>query len=343
VFNLFFTFQAAFLFFPENVSFFILLDSTFFTTFEQSYLNYSKMIFPPTLQKGDRIRIVAPAGKVSKEKVFPGIELLQEMDYEVLIGNHVFDRHFQYAGTDHQRAADLQEAINDPLTRAIICARGGYGSVRIVEKLNFTPFLESPKWLVGFSDVTVLHSVLNSLHIASVHGAMPGSFLENKKPLKSFHSLMEALTLGNSQVDIEANPLNRNGKCTGELVGGNLSLLYSLQGTPWQLDTRGKILFLEDVSEYLYHLDRMMQNLRLSGQLKHLSGLVVGGLTDMKGNESPFGKSACEIIREAVQHYNFPVSFDFPAGHIPKNLSLILGAQYELDVDRKCTLKRIHP
>jgi muramoyltetrapeptide carboxypeptidase len=203
--------------------------------------------------------------------------------------------------------------------------------------------MNSPKWLVGFSDVTVLHSVLNSLHVASVHGAMPGSFLDNKKPMKSYHSLMEALTFGNSHVDLESHPLNRNGKCTGELVGGNLSLLYSLQGTPWQLDTRGKILFLEDVSEYLYHLDRMMQNLRLSGQLKGLSGLVVGGLTEMKGNESPFGQSACEIIREAVQKYDFPVCFNFPAGHIPKNLSLILGASYYLDVESKCTLIRIHP
>lgn len=301
------------------------------------------MIFPPYLQKSDRIRIVAPAGKISKEKVLPGIELLQEMGYEVLIGNHLFDRHFQYAGTDLQRAADLQEAISDPLTRVIICARGGYGSVRIIEKLDFTALRNHPKWLVGFSDVTVLHSVFNSLGIASVHGAMPGSFLEHKKPVKSFRSLMEALTAGTSQMDMEANALNRRGKCSGELVGGNLSLLYSLQGTPWQLDTKGKILFIEDVSEYLYHLDRMMQNLRLSGQLKNLAGMVVGGFTEMKDNESPFGKSAYEIILEAVQGYDFPVSFDFPAGHIPRNISLILGAQYSMDVENKCSLKRVHP
>ena len=299
------------------------------------------MIFPSYLQKGNRIRIVAPAGKVSKEKVLPGIELLQEIGYEVLIGHHVFARHFQYAGTDRQRAADLQEALNDPLTRAIICARGGYGSVRIIDKVDYSLFLRNPKWLVGFSDVTILHSVMNSLHVASVHGAMPSSFIENKKPLKSFYSLMEALTYGNSQVKMEAHLLNRTGKCTGELVGGNLSLLYNLSGTPWQLDTRGKILFLEDVGEYLYHLDRMMQNLRLSGQLKGLAGLVVGSFTEMKDNESPFGKSACEIIREAVQDYNFPVCFDFPAGHIPKNISLILGAHYYLEVENKCTLKRI--
>jgi muramoyltetrapeptide carboxypeptidase len=170
---------------------------------------------------------------------------------------------------------------------------------------------------------------------------MPGAFIENRKPVKSFHSLLEALTTGNSQVVMESNSFNRDGKCTGQLVGGNLSLLYSLQGTPWQLDTRGKILFLEDVGEYLYHLDRMMQNLRLSGQLKDLAGLVVGGFTEMKDNENPFGKSVCEIILDAVQAYHFPVCFDLPVGHIPKNISLILGAQYELEVENRCILKRI--
>lgn len=299
------------------------------------------MIFPAYLQKGDRIRIVAPAGIVSKEKIFPGIELLQDFGYEVLLGKHVFDSHFQYAGTDEQRAADFQEAINDPETMVIICARGGYGSVRIIEKLNFSPLLKSPKWLVGFSDVTVLHSVLNKLGLASIHGAMPAFFLENKKPSKSFDSLMEVLTSGNSSVEIKSHSLNTEGSCSGELVGGNLSLLYSLQGTPWQLNTKGKILLIEDLSEYLYHLDRMMQNLKLAGQLSGLSGLVVGGFTEMKDNESPYGKLAYEIIREAVHDCQFPVCFDFPSGHISKNLSLILGATYHLEVGETCMLKRI--
>lgn len=299
------------------------------------------MIFPPTLHKGDRIRVVAPAGKVSKEKVMPGIELLQEVGYEVLLGNHVFDKHFQYAGTDHQRLADFQEALNDPMTRAIICARGGYGSVHLIDQLDFSPLLTNPKWIAGFSDITLFHVLLNKLRIASVHGAMPAFYIDNKKPARSFYSLLEALTLGRSQVEMESNAFNRPGHCTGELVGGNLSLIYSLQGTPWQLQTKGKILFLEDVSEYLYHLDRMMHNLRLSGQLNGLSGLVLGGFSEMKDNDSPFGKSSYEIIREAVQEYDFPVCFDFPAGHIPKNLSLIMGAQYALEVDNHCVLKRI--
>lgn len=301
------------------------------------------MIIPPYLQPGDRIRIVSPAGKVQKDKVLPGIKLLQDEGYNVVVGKHVFDKHFQYAGTDLQRAADFQEAINDPDTKAIICARGGYGTVRIIEKIDFSPLLKNNKWIIGFSDITILHTVLNKLGLASIHGAMPGFFVENKKMTRSFLSLMELISTGKSQFDIKAHELNLNGSCTGELVGGNLSLIYSLQGTPWQLETRGKILIIEDLTEYFYHLDRMMQNLRLAGQLKDLAGLIVGGFTEMKDNDSPFGKTAYEIIMDAVQDYHFPVCFDFPAGHIPKNLALMLGSNYHLDVAGSCKLTRQMP
>lgn len=301
------------------------------------------MIIPPYLQPGDRIRIVSPAGKVQKDKVLPGIKLLQDEGYDVVVGKHVFDKNFQYAGTDLQRAADFQEAINDPDTKAIICARGGYGTVRIIEKTDFSPLLKNNKWIVGFSDITILHTVLNKLGLASIHGAMPGFFVENKKMTRSFLSLMELISTGKSQFDIKAHELNRSGNCTGELVGGNLSLIYSLQGTPWQLETRGKILIIEDLTEYFYHLDRMMQNLRLAGQLKDLAGLIVGGFTEMKDNDSPFGKSAYEIIMDAVQDYHFPVCFDFPVGHIPKNLALMLGSNYHLDVAGSCKLTRQMP
>jgi len=299
------------------------------------------MVIPPFLKPGDRIRIVSPAGKVTKDKIGSGIELLQDEGYEVIIGKHVFDRNFQFAGTDTHRAADLQEAINDPVTKAIICARGGYGTVRIIEKTDFSALLKNPKWIVGFSDVTVLHSLLNNAGIASIHGVMPSFFIENKKPAKSFFSLMELLTSGRSNFNLKTNSLNRSGITSGELVGGNLSLIYSLQGTPWQLETAGKILFIEDLSEYLYHLDRMMQNLRLTGQLKNLAGLVVGGFTEMKDNDSPFGKTAFEIIQEAVHDYNFPVYYDFPAGHIPKNMSLMFGSNYKLEVSENCFLTRL--
>ena len=315
--------------------------TAFFTTFDfPEHSNRNQMIIPPFLQPGNRIRIVAPAGKVRKDKVLPGIKLLQDEGFEVIVGKYVFGKNFQYSGTDRQRSSDLQEAINDPETKAIICARGGYGTVRIIEKIDFSPLLKNPKWLVGFSDVTVLHAVLNKLGLASVHGAMPAFFLENNKPTKSFFSLMELLSTGRSKNEIQANPLNRKGTCSGELVGGNLSLIYSLQGTPWQLETKGKILLIEDLSEYLYHLDRMMQNLRLSGQLKDLAGLVVGSFTDMKDNDSPFGKSVSEIILDAVQDYDFPVCFDFPVGHIPKNLAVTLGSTYRLELAENCQLIR---
>jgi len=301
------------------------------------------MIIPPFLKPGDRIRIISPAGKVQKDKVLPGIELLMEEGYEVIVGKHVFNKQFQYAGTDQQRGNDLQEAINDPLAKAIVCARGGYGTVRIIEKMDFSALLKNPKWLAGFSDITILHSVLNKLGIASIHGSMPGFFLENKKTTRSFLSLMELISTGRSQVELSGHALNRKGNCTGELVGGNLSLLYSLQGTPWQLDTSGKILIIEDVAEYYYHLDRMMQNLKLAGQLQNLSGLVVGGFTEMKDNESPFGKTASEIILEAVHQYQFPVCFDFPLGHIPKNLAVMLGGRYKLEVADQVKLTLIEP
>lgn len=300
------------------------------------------MIIPSYLKPGDRIRIVSPAGKVQKDKVLPGIELLMDNGYEVLIGQHMFDQHFQYAGSDQQRISDLQEAINDPETKAIVCARGGYGAIRIVDKIDFLPLLQKPKWLVGFSDITVFHAALNKLQLASVHAAMPGFFVENKKPTRSFFSLLELLTAGHSRTEIATHPLNRMGKCTGELIGGNLSLIYSLQGTPWQLETSGKILFIEDVSEYLYHLDRMMQNLRLSGLLGNLAGLVVGGFSEMKDNDSPFGKTANEIISEAVQGCSYPVCYDFPSGHIARNTALMLGGTYQLEVGENVKLNRLN-
>jgi muramoyltetrapeptide carboxypeptidase len=296
------------------------------------------MIIPSFLSPGDRIRIVSPAGKVQKDKVIPGIKLLVENGFEVIVGKHVFDQHFQYAGTDRQRISDFQEAMDDPVTKAIVCSRGGYGSIRIADKIDFSPLLKDPKWLVGFSDVTVFHSVLNNLGIASIHGAMPGFFVENKKPTRSFFSLIELLTSGRSQTEIQADPMNLTGSCSGELVGGNLSLIYSLQGTPWQLETSGKILLIEDLSEYLYHLDRMMQNLRLSGRLSNLAGLVVGGFTEMKDNHNPFGKTAYEIIREAVQDYHFPLCFGFPSGHLVYNVSLMLGGTYRLEVGETAKL-----
>ena len=300
------------------------------------------MVIPPFLKSGNRIRIVSPAGKVSAEKVMPGIELFRQQGFEVLIGDHVFNEHFQYAGTDRERADDLQQAFNDRDTKAIVCARGGYGSVRLLEYLDFSVLKENPKWLVGFSDITVLHSVFNKLEIASIHGAMPGFYIQNKLPSESYFRLIDTLTGNPAFFNLEASQFNRNGNTSGQLVGGNLSLLYSLNGSDYDLHTEKKILFIEDLSEYLYHLDRMMMNLRISGKLEKLAGLLIGGFTEMKDNDSPFGKPVEEIITDAVRGYDYPVCFNFPAGHINENMPLILGAEYQLSVSSNCSLQIVN-
>lgn len=291
------------------------------------------MIIPPALKKGDKIRIISPAGRVAEKYVLPAIEWLKEQGYKVEPGKHVFARHYQFAGTDKQRLEDVQEAFDDEETKAILCSRGGYGTVRIIDQINFKQFLEKPKWLIGFSDITILHACLNNLEVATIHGVMPRYFFDEKgKPTENLQSLMKLLSGQRVSYSVPGNFQNRKGKVSGELTGGNLSILSSLQGTKYEIDTDGKILFLEDIDEFLYHTDRMMHHLKLSGKLSKLAGLVLGDFTDMKDNESPFGKTITEIITEAVEDYNYPVCFGFPGGHNEKNLALRFGQKWQLDV-----------
>jgi muramoyltetrapeptide carboxypeptidase len=296
------------------------------------------MIVPSALKKGDKIRIVSPAGKVKEKYVLPAVDWLRKQGYRVELGKHVFASYYQFAGTDQQRLDDLQTALDDPETSAIICSRGGYGTVRIISKLSYDGLLKNPKWIVGFSDITILHTCLNSQGINTIHGAMPRYFFEKSgKPNENLMSLMQLLTNGNASYNIPAAKDDRQGKATGELVGGNLSIVSSMQGTSCELNTNGKILFLEDIDEYLYHTDRMIHQLKLSGKLDNLVGLVLGNFTDMKDNESPFGKTVHEIIAEAVEEYSFPVCYDFPAGHNGKNLALLFGRKWEMEVTGKQT------
>ena len=301
------------------------------------------MITPPYLKPGDKIRIVSPAGKVKEKYVLPAVDWLLGQGYRVELGEHVFASHFQFAGTDQQRLEDLQTAFDDPETSAIICSRGGYGTVRIISKLNYDGLFRHPKWIVGFSDITILHSCLNRNRLATIHGAMPRYFLDKEdQPSESLQSLMLLLTGGRASYTIPAAEGDRPGKVTGELAGGNLSIISSMQGTRCELSTDGKILFLEDIDEFLYHTDRMMLQLKLSGKLDNLAGLVLGNFTDMKDNESPFGKTIREIVAEAVEEYDFPVCYDFPAGHNEKNMALAFGQRWELDVnEQESTLKLI--
>lgn len=296
------------------------------------------MLVPPFIKSGSKIRMVSPAGKVKESLVLPAVEWLKKQGYKVELGKHVFAQHFQFAGTDAQRLEDLQIALDDPECSVIICSRGGYGTVRIIDQMDFTKFKKYPKWLVGFSDITILHSYLNKLGFASIHGVMPKNFLDDAgNPTENLNSLLNLLEGKPVQYSIPSTKFNRTGNANAGLIGGNLSIITSLQGTKYELNTDGKILFLEDIDEFFYHIDRMILQLKLSGKLDKLEGLILGDFTEIKDNKQPFGKSIHEIILEAVQEFDYPVCFGFPAGHDRKNLAFAFGKKWTLNVSEKAT------
>jgi muramoyltetrapeptide carboxypeptidase len=287
---------------------------------------------PDSLSPGDEIRIVSTARKISNGEIQAAVKLLTDWGFKVSLGKNIFNADRQFSGTDEQRLQDFQEALDDQNVKMILCARGGYGTVRIIDDIDWKAFKKHPKWIAGYSDITVLHSHLNkNVGIASLHCSMPVNFPTNAK--EALDSLKAAITGEELNYEFEANQLNRLGSCNAEIVGGNLSILFSLSGTNSAIDTRGKILFLEDLDEYLYHVDRMMMNLKRNGILNDLAGLIVGAMSDMNDNAIPFGKTAEEIIAEAVQEFNYPVCFGFPAGHINDNRALVLGKKAKLTVD----------
>jgi muramoyltetrapeptide carboxypeptidase len=290
-------------------------------------------LVPPPLKKGDRIAITCPAKKLPAPMT-DAIQLLQSWGLEVVLGETVGASFHQFAGDDELRARDLQRFMDDDSIKAIIAARGGYGTVRMIDKVDFNLFAQHPKWLVGFSDITVLHTHLfNNYHAQTIHGQMPVNIPDASA--RSLQTLRKALFGEELHYQIDANPLNREGHATGTIIGGNLSLLIAVAGSVSDLDYTDKILFIEDVGEYLYSVDRMIRSLKRAGKLKDLRGLVVGGFSDMKDNDIPFGQTVSELIKEAVSEYDYPVCFDFPAGHIPNNCSLILGAEVDLNVHAK--------
>ncbi len=288
------------------------------------------MTTPPILRKGDKIGIVAPARKVSQDEMRFAVDTFRQWGLEVVFGKNVFGAEHQYSGSDAQRAEDLQTMLDDDSVKAIISARGGYGTLRIVDMLNFKRFKNNPKWIIGYSDITVLHSHIHqNFGIETLHATMPINFHKDEE---SVETLRKVLFGDKLSYDISPQALNRSGEASGELVGGNLSLLYALQGSNSDIRTDGKILFIEDLDEYLYHIDRMMISFKRSGKLAKIAGLVVGGMTDMKDNQTPFGKTAEEIILDAVAEFNYPVCFGFPAGHTTKNLALPFGRRAKLKV-----------
>jgi muramoyltetrapeptide carboxypeptidase len=297
---------------------------------------------PPYLKPGDTIGITCPAGYMTQEEIQPAVETMKSWGFKLRIGSTVGKRDFTFGGTDAERLADLQEMLDDDSIRAIMCARGGYGSVRIIDMLDWKKFIENPKWIIGFSDITVIHAQLNhQLHIASIHSKMCNSFPEDaalaeEGQRNSILSIRSALIGEPIVYPIVFDASNRAGSGTGILAGGNLKTIESLAGSLSDLITDGTILFLEDTGEYLYSVDRMFYNLKRTGKLKNLSGLLIGSFhvkPDDPGDE--FGKSVYNIVLDHISEYKYPVCFNFPVGHIKTNYALKCGVRHELNIDSK--------
>ena len=282
------------------------------------------------LKPGSKIAITAPARMVTPDEMQFAINWLKEKGFVPVYDERLFAQHYIFAGDDNFRAAVFQHYLDDEDIEAIWIARGGYGSIRIIDKLDFTQFLQHPKWIIGFSDGTVFHGKLNRLGVPSLHAAMPFYF-ENKTP-DAKHALFDALLGKPLQYEFPSHPLNKNDVMEGEIVGGNLSVLYGMMGSNSFPELDGKILFIEEVDEYIYHIDRMMHALKRAGKLENLKGLIVGGLTQIKDNSHPFGMTAEQVIAEAVVKYNYPVCFGFPAGHFDDNRPLFFGLKSRIEV-----------
>ena len=297
------------------------------------------MKIPPYLKKGDTIGIVSPAGFMPIEKMQSCIETLDTWGYNVKLGatTHTSSSNY-FSGTDKERLTDLQEMMDDKKIAAILCARGGYGMSRIIDDVSFKKFKKHPKWIVGYSDITVLHSHLHTnYNIASMHAPMAAAFNDGVTDNPYIQSIQKALEGEPANYETASHEFNKAGSAEGELVGGNLSLLAHLIGTDSDIKTKNKLLFLEDVGEYLYSIDRMFLQLKRSGKLDKLAGLIIGKFTDNKDTERPYGKSVYEIIHDQVKEYDYPICFDFPVSHEKENYALKVGVEYELEVEGEKT------
>ena len=292
---------------------------------------------PSYLNDGDTIGIVCPAGYMAGEKVQACIDTLREWGWLVKTGLTVDAASENYfSGSDAERLEDLQLMLDDEKINAILFARGGYGVSRIIDRIDFKKFIARPKWLIGFSDITVLHShIYNNLKISTLHGPMAGAFNNAGKGDRNLLSLQKVLRGEKIHYECSTHSFNRTGEAIGELVGGNLALLAHCVGTPSDIKTKGKILFIEDIGEYLYNIDRMLYQLKRAGRFEKLAGLIVGSFSDNKDTDRPFGNQVEEIIRDAVAEYDFPVCFNFPVGHAKENLALKIGFGYKLKVGRR--------
>lgn len=297
-----------------------------------------KLIKPPYLKMGDTVAIVAPSGilKNSEREITQAKELLEDWGLKVVIGKNVFNQAGHFAGSDEERTIDLQKAIDDPSISAIWCARGGYGTVRILDNLDYSKLKSNPKWIVGYSDITALHNDIHNLGIESLHALMCTSLTEDLSEVeKSISTFKKALFGGNITYEIKGDPYNKTGIASGQLVGGNLTLLHTMLGSRSSIITDGKILFIEEIGEYAYHIDRMLQSLKRAGYFEDCKGLVVGDISKVRKNTTPWGKPVKQLILDAFEDYDFPILFNFPAGHEKENRALILGRNVTLEVEKE--------
>jgi muramoyltetrapeptide carboxypeptidase len=297
------------------------------------------MYFPSLLSQGSKIAIVAPAGKLANGALKEAIKSFDSWGIEVILGKHVYDQNDYFAGTDNDRLADLQWAMDDPTIEAILFARGGYGTTRILDEINFLKFKAQPKWLIGFSDITALHLKLQTLEIASIHGPMGISFGQ-KGSSNSIESLKTLLFKGTSDLN-SSQPALRSGSIEAEVTGGNLALLADSFGTSSEIDPSNKILFIEDVGENTYRIDRMLRQLLRAGKLDNLAGLVVGHFSLIDDGDTPFGQSWREVIEEVTNRFNYPLAFGFNIGHEPENIPIVVGGTYQFNAGEASSSLRL--
>lgn len=295
-------------------------------------------IIPPYLKEGDSIGLVCPAGYMASDKFQTCIQTLEQWGFRVVPGKTPGHQFHYFSGTDQERLDDLQHMLDNPRIKAILCARGGYGTGRIIDQIDFSKFVKQPKWIIGFSDITILHShIYSNFNIASLHAPMAAAFNDGEAANTYIRSLYDALTGKNAKYAVPPNENNRIGKASGVLVGGNLSLLAHLVGTPSAVKMKNKILFVEDVGEYIYGVDRMMFQLKRSGLLDYLKGFIAGGFTDMKDTDTPFGQDTQEVIAAHLKEYDYPVCYDFPVSHSKENYALKVGGKYRLNIGTEST------
>ena len=300
--------------------------------FNDPLVRFRLMLVPVFLQKNDKVAIVATAKKL-QSSLSSAIRLLESWGLEVALGKHLYRFSGVFAGTDQQRFEDMQWALDDPSIKAVMIARGGYGTTRILDRLDFSRFRKHPKWVVGFSDVTTLLHQINNLGITAIHATMP-ALMGKEGAEEADQSLQTALFGKPLSYTIKSHPFNKSGMVKAELTGGNLSMICNSIGTSSEINTDGKILFLEEVGEYAYHIDRLVVQLARAGKLENLKGMVIGHFTDVKKHQDPFGLNVYEIIKQHVDKMDFPVCFDFPVGHAPKNLALYCGAEAKFEVQK---------